>query len=133
MENLNNNTSVELLDDYKTAVKTELITCERLYSECYKALKECKGYNILSGYKHAKRSLEDFYEYVAFMNIECYEKDSAIERFELALSFIEDARLCIIESPAQSHCNLSSAIRQINKAINVIRSSVPTPYEESLY
>lgn len=133
MENLNNNTSVELLDDYKTAIKIELTTCERLYSECYKALKECKGYNILSGFKHAKRSLEDFYEYVAFMNIECYEKDKAIERFELALSFIEDARLCIIESPAQSHANLSSAIRQINKAINVIRGGQPIPYEEWQY
>lgn len=133
MENLNNNTSVELLDDYKTAVKIELTTCERLYSECYKALKECKGYNILRGFKHVKRSLEDFYEYVAFMNIECYDKDTAIARIELALSNIEDARLCIIESPAQSHSNLLSAIRQINKAINVIRGSEPTPYEEWLY
>ena len=133
MENLNNNTSVELLDDYKTAIKTELTKCDRLYFECDKALKKYKGYNILSGFKHAKRSLEDFYEYVAFMNIECYDKDTAIAHIELALSNIEDARLCIIESPAQSHSNLSSAIRQINKAINLIRASEPIPYEEWLY
>lgn len=133
MENINNNTSVELFDDYKTAIKIELTTCERLYSECYKALKECKGYNILSGYKHAKRSLEDFYDYVAFMNIEYYDKNAAMERFKLALSNIEDARLCIIENPAQSHSNLSSAIRQINKAITFIRGSEATPYEECIY
>lgn len=133
MENLNNNKSVELLDDYKTAVKTELTACERLYFECDKALKKCKGYNILREFKHAKRSLEDFYEYVAFMNIECYDKDTAIAHIELALSNIDDARLCIIENPAQNISNLSSAIRQINKAVNVIRSSEPTPYEEWLF
>lgn len=133
MENINSNADVQLQDDYKTMILLELNEVERHNAQCVRLVRKCKGYAVLSECKHARRAIEDYIEFVSFMNIDIDDKMDALYWLDISLDCLDDARANIIEKPAQSSRNLVNVLKSLKKALCKIKDGKVSPYEEWLY
>lgn len=133
MENINSNAAVQLQDDYKTMILLELNEVERHNAQCVRLVHKCKGYAVLSECKHARRAIEDYIEFVSFMNIDIDDKSEALYWLDLSLDCLDDARANIVENPAQSSRNLVNVLKALDKALVFIKESKVSPYNEWLY
>ena len=127
------NENVVVNDDYKTMALIELNEVERNNAKCVRLVRKCKGYAVLSECKHARRAIEDYIEFVSFMNIDIDDKRDALYWLDLSLDCLDDARANIVENPAQSSRNLVNVLKTLDKALVVIKESKLSPYEEWLY
>lgn len=132
MNNIDNE-NVVVNDDYKTMALIELNEVERNNAKCVRFVRKCKGYAVLSECKHARRAIEDYIEFVSFMNIDIDDKRDALYWLDLSLDCLDDARANIVENPAQSSRNLVNVLKTLNKALVVIKESKLSPYDEWLY
>lgn len=132
MNNIDNE-NIVVNDDYKTIALIELNEVERNNAKCVRLVRKCKGYAVLSESKHARRAIEDYIEFVSFMNIDIDDKMDALYWLDISLDCLDDARANIVENPAQSSRNLVNVLKTLNKALVVIKESKLSPYDEWLY
>lgn len=132
MNNIDNE-NIVVNDDYKTIALIELNEVERNNAKCVRLVRKCKGYAVLSECKHARRAIEDYIEFVSFMNIDIDDKMDALYWLDISLDCLDDARANIVENPAQSSRNLVNVLKTLNKALVVIKESKLSPYDEWLY
>ena len=132
MNNIDNE-NIVVNDDYKTIALIELNEVERNNAKCVRLVRKCKGYAVLSECKHARRAIEDYIEFVSFMNIDIDDKMDALYWLDISLDCLDDARANIVENPAQSSRNLVNVLKTLDKALVVIKESKLSPCEEWLY
>lgn len=132
MINLNEETTV-VNDDYKTMALLEMNEVERHNAKCVRLVRKCKGYDVLSECKHARRAIEDYIEFVSFMNLDIDDKQNALYYIDLALDCLDDAKANIVENPSQSSRNLVNALKSLKKALRNIKEGKVSPYDEWLY
>lgn len=132
MANIDNE-NILVNDDYKTMALMELNEVERNNAKCVRLVHKCKGYAVLSECKHARRAIEDYIEFVSFMNIDIDNKMDALYWLDLSLDCLDDARANIVEKPAQSSRNLVNVLKSLKKALCKIKDGKVSPYEEWIY